>query len=368
MRLIVQLDLGHVTIDLESGHVVSTDGQRIALTTRERAVLIYLVERRGTDVARTSLERDVFGQSPQTLSRAVDATIARLRHKVEFDPGSPRHLLTVHGSGYRWAPLHGGGPAWQVAHTDTRARALGRLRLSDRIVDLDRSVVELGAGCVALTAAERFLLERLARAERPVGPTELVPGRASAPVAAERVARTVHRLRRKVELHPDTPCHLIHVRGAGYRLYAETIVESMGERFRSVAFAVCRHAGAILGLEDFVVYVRDGQVMRQIAAHGPKNPRGDALVNPLVLAAGRGIVGAAAALATVQYVVNTAEDARYVPDGVPGRSELAVPIRIGREVVGVLDSEHRAPGAFGEDHGRAFESLAAILAAAVGTL
>ena len=35
----------------------------------------------------------------------VYVTIRRLRAKIEINPRAPRHLLTVHGEGYRWEPL-----------------------------------------------------------------------------------------------------------------------------------------------------------------------------------------------------------------------------------------------------------------------
>jgi DNA-binding response OmpR family regulator len=35
------------------------------------------------------------------LTRTVDNFVAKLRKKVECDPRNPRHILTVHGSGYR---------------------------------------------------------------------------------------------------------------------------------------------------------------------------------------------------------------------------------------------------------------------------
>jgi len=34
----------------------------------------------------------------------VDAHVVRLRQKLEADPNSPRHFITVHGVGYRFMP------------------------------------------------------------------------------------------------------------------------------------------------------------------------------------------------------------------------------------------------------------------------
>ena len=38
-------------------------------------------------------------------SRLVDACVQRLRAKIEDDPGSPRHVRTVRGFGYRFDRL-----------------------------------------------------------------------------------------------------------------------------------------------------------------------------------------------------------------------------------------------------------------------
>ena len=37
-------------------------------------------------------------------SSALTVYIRRLRMKIEEDPGTPRHLLTVRGMGYKWDP------------------------------------------------------------------------------------------------------------------------------------------------------------------------------------------------------------------------------------------------------------------------
>jgi tetratricopeptide (TPR) repeat protein len=94
------LDLGDVTLDLERGAVVRDD-VRDRLTSIELALLRYLADRLGEPVDREELHREVWGHGPQVLSRALDTTVRRLRRKLEVDPKAPRHLLTVHGVGYR---------------------------------------------------------------------------------------------------------------------------------------------------------------------------------------------------------------------------------------------------------------------------
>ena len=41
--------------------------------------------------------KDYFGEL-----KIVDVNIRRLRMKVEDEPSSPKHILTVWGYGYRW--------------------------------------------------------------------------------------------------------------------------------------------------------------------------------------------------------------------------------------------------------------------------
>lgn len=92
---------GGVVVDLARGEVVR-DGAREALTTHEAGLLAYLDRRAGEAVSRDDLLREVWGYRAGVVSRAVDNTVARLRAKIECDPAAPRHVLTVHGIGYRF--------------------------------------------------------------------------------------------------------------------------------------------------------------------------------------------------------------------------------------------------------------------------
>jgi DNA-binding response OmpR family regulator len=44
----------------------------------------------------------VWGYESYPNSRTVDAHVVRLRQKLEVDPATPRHFLTMHGVGYRF--------------------------------------------------------------------------------------------------------------------------------------------------------------------------------------------------------------------------------------------------------------------------
>ena len=99
----LKLDLSGVVVDL-ARQVVVRDGQEAPLTTREAELLQYLAERPGQAVDRESLLRKVWGYRGGVRTRAVDNAMLRLRGKIERDPARARHLITVHGTGYRFEP------------------------------------------------------------------------------------------------------------------------------------------------------------------------------------------------------------------------------------------------------------------------
>ena len=78
------------------------DGVEQRLTTHEAGVLAYLMANKGVDVSREDLLKFVWGYPPTMATRTVDNQILKLRRHVEDVPADPRHILTVHGMGYRF--------------------------------------------------------------------------------------------------------------------------------------------------------------------------------------------------------------------------------------------------------------------------
>ena len=96
-------DFQNVHVDLRR-RVLTKSGAEKRLTTHEAGVLSYLITNRGRDVSREELLEKVWGYSPTMTTRTVDNQILKLRKKVEDVPSDPRHILTVHGTGYRFEP------------------------------------------------------------------------------------------------------------------------------------------------------------------------------------------------------------------------------------------------------------------------
>lgn len=73
-----------------------------AMTTREQELLRYFLEQDGVVLSRAKIQSEVWKDSAEISSRSIDNFVMRLRRMIETDPSSPRHLLSVRGTGYRF--------------------------------------------------------------------------------------------------------------------------------------------------------------------------------------------------------------------------------------------------------------------------
>jgi DNA-binding response OmpR family regulator len=89
------------TIDF-GGLELRSGANTIHLTLMESELLRHLVQNDGKIVSRKQILEEVWGLHEDTDTRAIDNFIVRLRRYIEDDPGSPRHLLTVRGVGYKF--------------------------------------------------------------------------------------------------------------------------------------------------------------------------------------------------------------------------------------------------------------------------
>jgi len=95
----VAAELGMAAWELDAdAHELRADGRRIGLTPLEFAVLDRLRRIPGRTVSRRELLQDVWGWDGAATSNVVDATVRRLRHKLE---DGLVVVETVRGAGYR---------------------------------------------------------------------------------------------------------------------------------------------------------------------------------------------------------------------------------------------------------------------------
>ncbi|HHX77911.1 MAG TPA: response regulator transcription factor [Firmicutes bacterium] len=83
-------------------HKVWLKGEEIDLTSKEFSLLSLLISNPGRVYSREQLLKQVWGYDYYGDARTVDVHIRHLREKIEEDPGNPRLVLTVWGSGYKF--------------------------------------------------------------------------------------------------------------------------------------------------------------------------------------------------------------------------------------------------------------------------
>jgi DNA-binding response OmpR family regulator len=78
----------------------SNHEKEFRLTPHEAMVLKYLIEHKGEIVSRKELLENVWHLNSNVETRTVDIFIGRLRKYFETDPGNPRYIKSIRGSGY----------------------------------------------------------------------------------------------------------------------------------------------------------------------------------------------------------------------------------------------------------------------------
>ncbi len=98
-----EMRIGSVQISFLTGKVLR--GRReIPLGHYESEILRMLVSETGQVVERARILSEIWGLGNEPNNRSVDNHVVSLRRKIEEDPTDPRHILTVHGFGYKFVP------------------------------------------------------------------------------------------------------------------------------------------------------------------------------------------------------------------------------------------------------------------------
>ncbi|HEY7271382.1 MAG TPA: response regulator transcription factor [Actinoplanes sp.] len=97
------LAAGPVRMDVER-HVVTVDGSSVQLPLKEFELLELLLRNAGRVLTRGQLIDRVWGADYVGDTKTLDVHVKRLRSKVEPEPSTPRHIVTVRGLGYKFEP------------------------------------------------------------------------------------------------------------------------------------------------------------------------------------------------------------------------------------------------------------------------
>ncbi len=96
-----EISFGDVVLDARKMKV-SKNGEEITLSAKEFQLLQFMVLNDQTILSRDQLLNEVWGYDALPSTRTVDVHIAWLRQKLEVDSRYPKHILTVHGFGYKF--------------------------------------------------------------------------------------------------------------------------------------------------------------------------------------------------------------------------------------------------------------------------
>ena len=97
------VEFGELSFNL-SARSLARNGESIALTTGEFALLKVLVQHPGTPLSRDKLMELARGREFGVFDRSIDVQISRLRKLIETDPAKPAYIQTVWGFGYVFVP------------------------------------------------------------------------------------------------------------------------------------------------------------------------------------------------------------------------------------------------------------------------
>src|SRR5687767_10173859 len=96
--------VGPLTVD-PSRRQARINGREIELTVHEFELLYLLSSNRGIVFSREALMQRVWGEDTYITERSVDTLVKRVRRKIESDGATPEFILTVWGTGYKFADV-----------------------------------------------------------------------------------------------------------------------------------------------------------------------------------------------------------------------------------------------------------------------
>ena len=95
------LEGGRVKMDVER-HTVTVADEPVSMPLKEFDLLEYLLRNAGRVLTRGQLIDRIWGADYVGDTKTLDVHVKRLRAKIEPDPSSPTHIITVRGLGYKF--------------------------------------------------------------------------------------------------------------------------------------------------------------------------------------------------------------------------------------------------------------------------
>jgi two-component system, OmpR family, alkaline phosphatase synthesis response regulator PhoP len=81
---------------------ITRKGKPVELSSKEFQLLRYFINHRGVVLSRETILNDVWGYDAMPSTRTIDTHVTWLRQKIEDNHKFPKHIITVHGFGYKF--------------------------------------------------------------------------------------------------------------------------------------------------------------------------------------------------------------------------------------------------------------------------
>ena len=101
VQYLEEIRQGDFVLNLRN-RTLKRDGTPVELTQLDFQIVEYFFTNPGQPLSRTDILHRVWGEDYYGEEKIVDVNIRRLRMKIETNPSSPEHIMTVWGHGYKW--------------------------------------------------------------------------------------------------------------------------------------------------------------------------------------------------------------------------------------------------------------------------
>ncbi|MEM7222966.1 MAG: response regulator [Pseudomonadota bacterium] len=98
------LYFGQCKLDPEAQKLYDEDGKEVFLSSLEFSLLKAFADNPNRVLSRDQLLELAHDRTTEPFDRSIDVRIARIRRKIEHDPGKPQVIKTVRGAGYIYEP------------------------------------------------------------------------------------------------------------------------------------------------------------------------------------------------------------------------------------------------------------------------
>jgi two-component system phosphate regulon response regulator OmpR len=98
---------GRCLLDVDARRLFEASGEEVPITAMEYELLRVFLASPNRVLSRDHLLMQTRNREWEPFDRSIDIRIARVRRKIEPDPGHPQAIRTVRGAGYMYVPAEG---------------------------------------------------------------------------------------------------------------------------------------------------------------------------------------------------------------------------------------------------------------------